>query len=461
MKQLYPLITALLFCSNFLVAQPRHPFVWQKCLGGSADEQARDVAVYADETAVIVGSTNSTDGDVSGYHSNNDYAIDGWVVKIDTDGNIVWQKAVGGSSNDQLMFVRPGSNNSSYCIGYSSSSDGDLPAIPGENKLWILYLDSSGNILWSRVYDSLHVPSDAVLLQDNSLAIIANAVVKISRQGDIVWEKTALPSAGNYLTTYGANTIVTSGGYFFNSADGTYTQHNWNFSTEYLTSLKSKGDTLFFENDQFVSNTPCNNIIHKLIILTDTSGVYTENIWKIDCMDKFGDSQTLLPGSASLFILSNGRFITVGKNISPMDYMSSAFFYYNGFFSEYGNNMEEFTSAKAYPGERTFLCVGKTSSYDDWDFQGNHNVGSSDMVIVKLAGLTTGNWTGIKSADWNDKDNWSNNEVPYMGTIVTIPAGTPNNPVVNNNAACYSIKLEPGATIKVNDGFNLQITGRK
>lgn len=461
MKQLYPLVTALLLCPSLLFAQPRHPFIWQKCLGDSGDEQARDVVVYADETAVVVGSANSTDGDVTGYHRNNDYTTDGWVVKIDTDGNIIWQKAVGGSSNDQLMFVRPGSNNSCYCIGYTSSTDGDVPAIPGDNKLWIIQLDSSGNILWSKVYDSLQAPSDVILLPGNNLAVLANAVVKISAQGDLLWKKNIFPSAGNYLAAYGAGTIVTSGGYFLRSIDGAYTQHNWNFSTEYLSSLKSIGDTLFFENDQFVSNTPCNNIIHKLITLTDTSGVYTENIWQVDCMDKYGDFQTLLPGSTSLSILSSNKFITAGKTVSPFDYMSSAFFYFNGFFSEYGTNMEEFISSKAYPGERTFLCVGKTSSYDDWDFQGNHNVATSDMLIVKLAGLTNGNWTGIKSADWNDKDNWSNHEVPYMGTIVTIPAGTPNNPVVNNNAACYSIKLEPGATINVSDGIKLKITGRK
>lgn len=461
MKQLYPLITALLFCSNFLVAQPRHPIVWQKCFGGFFNEAANDAVIFADQTAVIVGTTNSTDGDVTGYHQNNNYTTDGWVVKIDTDGNIIWQKAVGGTGNDVLLFVKPGANNSSYCIGYSSSEDGDIPAIAGQNKLWIIKLDSSGNTMWSKIFDSLFIPSDATVLSDGSLAVIANAVIKINAQGDVLWKKTPAISFGDHLAEYDAGTIISSAGYSFSSADGSYTYHDWSFPNWANYGFKVIDTNVYFGYETLESTDYCNIFRQNLRKMTDTAGVYTDMTWHSDCVFKYGDWPTYPAHPNGLILLTDTSFATVGAKVAVLDYFSSAFFYQNGFFSVYGTNVQAFNSVKAYQGEHTFLCVGYTASYDDWDFQGNHNVGSSDIVIVKLAALTVGNWIGIKSPDWNDKDNWSNHEVPYMGTIVTIPAGTPNSPVVNNDAACYSIKLEPGATMKVNDGFNLQITGRK
>lgn len=473
MKQLYPLVTAFLFCSNLLVAQPRHPIIWQKCFGGFNDDAAKDAVIFADETAVIVGSTNSTDGDVTGYHQNDNYNKDGWVVKIDTDGNIIWQKAVGGTGSDVLLFVKARPNNSSYCIGYSSSADGDVPAVIGDNKLWLIKLDSSGNTMWSKVYDSLFVPSDAVLLSDGSLAVIANAVVKINPQGDLIWKKIPDGSFGNTITEYSQNTIVSSAGYGFNIESGEFEILSLGFASLPFSIIKSRGGYLLFSYKKNEENLYCFNgdgivpgsdFVQYLIKATGTTGDYIEEEWHRDyCPDggRYGSGATYTSSPNGLLILTDTSFVTVGNNETIYEwYQSSAFFYHNGIFSKYGYNIAQFNSVKSYAGDRSFLCVGYSGG-DDADFKGNHRPGSLDMLVVKLAALSSSSWTGLISNDWNDKDNWSNHEVPYMGTIVTIPAGTPNNPVVNNDAACYSIKLEPGATINVNDGIKLQITGRK
>jgi secreted PhoX family phosphatase len=46
-----------------------------------------------DEGYLFVSNTESTDGDVSGNHGS----VDAWVVKLDADGNIQWQKCFGGT----------------------------------------------------------------------------------------------------------------------------------------------------------------------------------------------------------------------------------------------------------------------------------------------------------------------------------------------------------------------------
>ena len=65
--------------------------VWQKSLGGSADD-AYSIQQTTDGGFIVAGF-RSNDGDVSGNHGTNDY----WVVKLDANGNIVWQKSLGGS----------------------------------------------------------------------------------------------------------------------------------------------------------------------------------------------------------------------------------------------------------------------------------------------------------------------------------------------------------------------------
>lgn len=50
-----------------------------------------------DGNYIVAGSSNSNDGNVAGNHG--DY--DAWVVKLDTSGNVIWQKCLGGTGSDE------------------------------------------------------------------------------------------------------------------------------------------------------------------------------------------------------------------------------------------------------------------------------------------------------------------------------------------------------------------------
>ena len=58
---------------------------WQKCLGGSKNDSANDVLLNNDGTIIVVGSSQSNDGDVSGHHGTLDTA-DAWIAKLDASG---------------------------------------------------------------------------------------------------------------------------------------------------------------------------------------------------------------------------------------------------------------------------------------------------------------------------------------------------------------------------------------
>lgn len=125
--------------------------VWDKLLGGTADDRAYAVQQTSDGGYIVAGySTSSASGDVSGTnHGSNDY----WVLKLDANGNIVWNKLLGGSGNDQATSVQQTSDGGYIVAGHSqSSASGD---VSGTNHngwdYWIVKLDTSGNKTWDKL----------------------------------------------------------------------------------------------------------------------------------------------------------------------------------------------------------------------------------------------------------------------------------------------------------------------
>ncbi|RDB05961.1 3-coathanger stack domain-containing protein [Runella aurantiaca] len=108
---------------------------WQKALGGTAEDKARAIVQTWDGGYIVVGSTWSNNGDVSGNHGNLDY----WVVKLSNVGTIEWQKALGGTSNDfAFSIIQTGSG---YVIaGVTGSNNGDVSGNHGVGDFWVASL---------------------------------------------------------------------------------------------------------------------------------------------------------------------------------------------------------------------------------------------------------------------------------------------------------------------------------
>jgi hypothetical protein len=120
---------------------------WQKCFGGSGCEKAFSIQQTSDEGFVIAGYADLNNGDVSGNHgSSGDY----WIVKLDSVGNFQWQKCLGGSDNEEAYSIEQ-TNDGGYIVGgYASSNDGDVSGCHGGYDYWIVKLNSTGNIQWQK-----------------------------------------------------------------------------------------------------------------------------------------------------------------------------------------------------------------------------------------------------------------------------------------------------------------------
>ncbi len=122
---------------------------WMKTFGGSDEESARSVIETSDGGYAVFGFTKSTDGDITDKTVNvNDY----WLLKLDAEGNLQWNKTIGGSGDDQGQEVIQTQDNGFLITGYSMSSDGDASNNEGFHDNWFVKLDSSGNIEWEKSY---------------------------------------------------------------------------------------------------------------------------------------------------------------------------------------------------------------------------------------------------------------------------------------------------------------------
>lgn len=126
----------LFFLSNFSGWAQSPSIEWQKCLGGTQADVGISIQKISDEKYVLGASTISNDGDVSGFHQSaySDY----WVVKIDSSGSIIWQKCFGGSSEDEVSSVTVESNGNILVSGWVASTDGDIIGSHGTTDTWIV-----------------------------------------------------------------------------------------------------------------------------------------------------------------------------------------------------------------------------------------------------------------------------------------------------------------------------------
>lgn len=83
----------------------------------------------------------------------------------------------------------------------------------------------------------------------------------------------------------------------------------------------------------------------------------------------------------------------------------------------------------------------------------------SNTITVSLTGATT-TWLGLTN-DWSigSPINWDNG-YPSSNTTAIIPAGTPNEPQINDIVECYNIVIQTGASLTINGVNQLNIYGK-
>ena len=203
---------------------------WQKCLGGSNVDLAYAIKQTADGGYIVAGFSASTDGDVTGNHGSSDY----WVVKLTSTGNIIWQKSLGGSGNDDAYAVQQTADGGYIVAGISASKDGDAIGNTESGDYWVVKLNSTGTIEWQKSLGGSSVEQPYAIQQTNDGGYIIAGIsysndgdvtgnhggngdcwiVKLNSTGNIEWQK-CFGGSGEDGADANAIQQTTDGGYIF------------------------------------------------------------------------------------------------------------------------------------------------------------------------------------------------------------------------------------------------------
>jgi hypothetical protein len=156
---------------------------WQHSFGGTKNEEEVSIRETPEGDFVIAATSFSNDGDVTSHHGASTTS-DVWVFKLDAGGNMIWQKSMGGTSDDKATWISM-CNGGGYIIsGFTSSTDGDVTNNQGGEDQWLIKTDTAGNIQWQKTIGGTANDEATSIQQTNDGGFILCGVTA-SDDGDI------------------------------------------------------------------------------------------------------------------------------------------------------------------------------------------------------------------------------------------------------------------------------------
>jgi len=147
--------------------------IWEKSFGGSEIDEARDITITENGDFLIVGDSRSVDTDIL----YNNGAADIWIIKINADGQLIWEKTYGGTSFDGVQSIQKTLNNYYIVAGNSRSSDVNLENNNGQNDAWFFKIDSQGVLKWQNSVggSDIDLLMDIVELENGTIIAVGNS----------------------------------------------------------------------------------------------------------------------------------------------------------------------------------------------------------------------------------------------------------------------------------------------
>ncbi len=171
---------------------------WIKVFGGSDDDIAVSACQTPDGGYAVLAETFSDDGDVTGNHGGNDL----WLLRIDSSGNLLWQKCYGSAESDEPISIANTRDNGFILLGATNGSDGDVPFHYGDyfSLDWlVIKTDSVGNVQWSKDLGGLGDEGEngSILAVDNNYYLVSSSASTDHDCTDTVWH-TGVNTGGDY-----------------------------------------------------------------------------------------------------------------------------------------------------------------------------------------------------------------------------------------------------------------------
>lgn len=212
--------------------------IWEKVFNGWGNEEAREIIKTSDNNYMIVGTSAS---------SNWTSGQNAFLMKVDVDGNMLWRKFYGGSNMEYGNTVKQCSDGG-YIMGGQTYSQGQ------DGNTYIVRTNSSGDTLWTRHFGGAlsqeatsivsHSDGSATFVVRDSTANsdIDVRIMKVDANGGVVFDKSYGGSQKDTPKTIGK---TSDGGFIVGAISRSF---GWINPDMWLMKMNSNGDTLWTQH---------------------------------------------------------------------------------------------------------------------------------------------------------------------------------------------------------------------
>lgn len=160
--------------------------LWQRTFGGTKADGATGVVVLADGGLAIAGS-------ISSKGSGN---FDGWLIRLDRNGQLLWDRTFGGSQEDTFFAISATKDGGFAMVGST------VAAGEGGGDGWLVRVNGKGEEQWSKTFggENYDVLNSIVTTPEGEFIVAGHTrskgppgggawLLKIGAKGKVVWER--------------------------------------------------------------------------------------------------------------------------------------------------------------------------------------------------------------------------------------------------------------------------------
>lgn len=388
---------SLLLVNTTGFAQTAPDTLWTRTHGGALFDAATSIQQTDDGGYIVAGSTESF----------GNGGADAWLVKLDEDGDQIWDQTFGGTGDDHASFVQQTADGGYIVVGINKSLGN------GREDIWLIKTDENGVETWNKLFGgpdddrahSVRVTSDGGYVLAGKTGNYETSgedvwLIKTDEDGVEVWNRTC-GGADNEKAYLVQET--TDGGYIMAG----YTESYGNGQTDaWLVKADEDGylvwDKTFggpdFENAYFVQQTADGGYI--LAGYTRSYGAGEGDVWLIKT-DENGDEswnkmyggnqhdvayavQETVEGNFILAGLTNSRGAG-GFDVWLIKTDGDGNETWNG---TYGGSSDEYSFSVQQTADGGYVAAGYTSSFGS---------GGDDCYVVRVSSDETPTPTAVSS----------------------------------------------------------------
>jgi len=160
--------------------------IWQKTFGGAGSDIANSIELTSDGGYILAGMTMS-------FPKGNKNA---WILRLDANGDKVWDKVIGGPKVEVANSIRQTTDNGFIMAGYTTA------ASTKTIDVWVAKLDANAVVVWQKTFGGAGEDraNSAVSTDDGGYLVAGTTyshkgefdywVIKLDANGEKTWDKT-------------------------------------------------------------------------------------------------------------------------------------------------------------------------------------------------------------------------------------------------------------------------------